>query len=1090
MRGPHAVKRGTDTVSDSMTRRKWLPAIAVLAMSCGLCAWAPVALAAFGDNYSFTDVNDGALGSAQESAAFPNLSPDPAADKAFWAGTCDLSSTATDVGVAPAARRHCIDWGQPNATTLGLDSWTTTPAWRLAVVGSAGTRPDGTATMAIKRNGDEETITYPDGSVDNIRVDLPSGFVGNPTALAKCTAEQFAVKPNQCPPASQAGIADIGVKQELLGGLTQGIYPVFNLEPRQGYTAEFGIPDVATFVSVRIVAEARTSSDFGVTAMVTQIPAALPLLQQSVTLWGVPWAAEHDKWRLKTGEDQAPDKGLLPAAGLDPEDQAPYQPSWGPIKPFFANITACDGAQPTTSAALDTFQRPGAWTSFGQPDFAAPTNWVTAASPSPAVDECEKPPFDPAVDYTDSTQPDSPLGLSADVEVPQNNDPPADVASDPSDVDGAPAFWRSDAGRATSHLDKTVVTLPEGFSVNPSGAAGLKGCSDSQIGLRQLGNPPLFNNGDPFDGDAGDGVECPAGSIIGTAEVVTPLLDDPLTGQVVLGQPKAADVDCPGEPGVRRANCRLGVRMFIVVRDPDRGLVAKIYGSAVTDPSTGRLTATFDKNPKVPFDSVHLEFKGGQRGLVATPTTCGTRQISSVFTPWTATHGAGGLVDTVVDDIAVAGQCQRPVSAGMKAGVSSRTGGGSGTFSFTLTRPDRSQGLFRGLSVRLPTGLLAAVRDVPLCTNAQASANACPPASRIGTVDAGAGAGLPFFLEKKGTAYLTEGYKGAPYGMAVSVPVEAGPFRGAFALTPIVVRQALHVDRTTAQVTAVSDPLPQIHHGIPLRVREATVKVDRGGFIRNPSDCSAKRIAATLRTNEGGVANLSQPFQVADCARLGFRPKLGLQLTGRRQVVTGRHPGVKAVVTQTSGQAGVRKAVVRLPLSLALDPDNAQALCEYDDGIKPDLENHCPKGSIVGRARAVSPLLKKPLAGDVYFVKNVKFGANGNRIATLPMIVVALRGEIAVNLRGVSSTTPRGKLVNTFDAVPDAPVSQFNLNIKGGDKGILTVTRTRRAKINICRGRHVAEADFDGQNGRQHDRDIRVKTPRCSKKKASSRKGG
>ncbi len=176
--------------------------------------------------------------------------------------------------------------------------------------------------------------------------------------------------------------------------------------------------------------------------------------------------------------------------------------------------------------------------------------------------------------------------------------------------------------------------------------------------------------------------------------------------------------------------------------------------------------------------------------------------------------------------------------------------------------------------------------------------------------------------------------------------------------------------------------------------------------------------------------------------------------------------------------------MVRLPRSLALDPDNAQALCEYDVGIKPDLENHCPKGSIIGRARAISPLLNKPLAGNVYFVKNVRIDKQtGNRIRTLPMIIVALRGEVAINLRGVSSTTKNGRLVNTFANVPDAPISQFNLNIRGGRNGILAVTRTRRARINICAaGKQVAEADMDGHNGKRFDRDIAFKKP-CAKRK-------
>ena len=197
----------------------------------------------------------------------------------------------------------------------------------------------------------------------------------------------------------------------------------------------------------------------------------------------------------------------------------------------------------------------------------------------------------------------------------------------------------------------------------------------------------------------------------------------------------------------------------------------------------------------------------------------------------------------------------------------------------------------------------------------------------------------------------------------------------------------------------------------------------------------------------------------------------------------------QAVVTQQgTSEAGIEKAVVRLPKSLALDPNNAQALCEFVDGTKPDLENHCPAGSIVGRARAKTPLLNDDLVGNVYFVKNVRRDpVTGNEIRTLPMLIVALRGEISINLKGESSTTKAGKLVNTFASVPDAPISQFNLNIQGGNNGIIAVTRTRRARINLCAGRHIAEADMDGHNGRRHDTDVRMKTP-CTKKQAARAK--
>jgi hypothetical protein len=134
---------------------------------------------------------------------------------------------------------------------------------------------------------------------------------------------------------------------------------------------------------------------------------------------------------------------------------------------------------------------------------------------------------------------------------------------------------------------------------------------------------------------------------------------------------------------------------------------------------------------------------------------------------------------------------------------------------------------------------------------------------------------------------------------------------------------------------------------------------------------------------------------------------------------------------------------VKLPKSLALDPDNAQRCV-----------SSTPAPSRISRS------------------------------------VVALRGEIAVNLTGESSTTKDGRLVNTFASVPDAPISQFNLNIKGGGNGILAVTRTRKAKINICAKpkSHVAAADFDGQNGKVNDRNVRLKTP-CAKKSKAAKRG-
>jgi hypothetical protein len=1086
----------------------------------------------YGDNYGIAPINQPGVDQVEVISE----------TDAFWAGSCDRAAApafGVDIPLpgqgtmpssiwapggdalgrvsvpAPTTATHCIDVGEPSRYLVTTEPgiWFEAPDWRLPALTQAGSRPDGSTTLAWRRNAGNEI----DGAVDNVYVDLPSGFVGNPNGLDKCTQEEFAAEPPQCSPASQAGVLQLLIKGRGLGGSGHGaanykIHPVWNLEPRTGRVAELGFAYASgeQAISVRLSAKARTNGDFGVTAFTGQIPVVFAPMIQTITLWGVPWDSANDLWRApqelyagKAGPypdcikqaGVAEESSYIPNSGFAPECRQSYDPSWGEMKPFISQETDCNTA-PVVTGGTDSYQNPGSYIAdgslasgklsllTGDPDPGAP-GWKTATSAQAAVTGCEKLGFAPDIDFTpSSSSADGATGLKVDLAVPQNNTapffaPPVGASQTAVDeyVDDAAAHWKSDAGLATAHLKDTVVTLPAGVSVNPSAATGLTGCDDATIGVRAQGDPPLFDNSDPTDGLDGD--DCPDGSRLGTARVETALLDEPLTGDVVLGTPKSTNPQS-GEM----------LRLFLVLRDKKRGLVAKVYGTAVADPNTGRITATFKNNPEIPFDRLSLDFKGGSKGVLALPRACGNAGWATSFTPWSAVGAVTPVADRQDGGVfAVNQNCANGFSPSLAAGMDTQAARSSGTFSFRFSRNEGEQYL-RGLTAKLPKGLLASVKDVPLCTNGQANAGACPAGSKIGLVDAKAGSGDPFVLEEKGEVFLTEGYKGGEYGLAVKIRPIAGPFRGAMELSPIVVRQAIHVDRTSAQVTAVSDPFPLIHHGVPLRVREVTVLVNRGGFMLNPSDCAAKQVTADIGSDQGSTSSPTNGFQAAGCKGLAFKPKLALRLTGRKQVRTGKHPGIRAVVTQQGvPEAGIEKAEVRLPKSLALDVNNAQALCEFADGTKPDLESHCPKGSIVGRARAVSPLLNGPLVGNVYFVKNVRIDpGTGNTIRTLPMIVVALRGEISVNLKGQSDTTKSGKLVNTFDQVPDAPVTKFNLNIRGGSKGIIAVTRTRKAKINLCAsGRQIAEADIDGHNGRRHDRDIRMKTP-CTKKQTKNAK--
>jgi hypothetical protein len=300
--------------------------------------------------------------------------------------------------------------------------------------------------------------------------------------------------------------------------------------------------------------------------------------------------------------------------------------------------------------------------------------------------------------------------------------------------------------------------------------------------------------------------------------------------------------------------------------------------------------------------------------------------------------------------------------------------------------------------------------------------------------------------------------------LAIAVRAVAGPFD----LGTVVVRQAAFVDPRTADIRVPSDPLPTIIEGIPLRVRSVRVNVDRPGFIVTPTSCAEKRLAAQLHSQQGSTAAVSTRFQATECHALPFKPAMSMRLTGRTETKVGRHPGLHVTMKERRGHANLRQLAVHLPLSLALDPANANALCEYDDG----QAVRCPKASIIGSVKAVSPLLPKPLAGPVYFVKGVRFGKDGRRIRTLPTLLMTLRGDIAIDVRASASVKDK-KLVSTFTGLPDAALSRVDVSLKGGKGGILTVTGSK----SLCAGRQVADVKMDGHNGRRADRLTPMATP-------------
>jgi hypothetical protein len=517
---------------------------------------------------------------------------------------------------------------------------------------------------------------------------------------------------------------------------------------------------------------------------------------------------------------------------------------------------------------------------------------------------------------------------------------------------------------------------------------------------------------------------CPDASQIGTVEVHTPLLDHPLPGTVYLGTPL-----CDPCNNADAATGRM-LRLFIGVNDPQSGTVVKLAGTVSADPQTGQLTARFKNNPQLPFGDLTLSFKGGSRAALATPSTCGAFTTTTDLTPWSAPFTPDATPSSSFE-ISGCGDPNQFVPS-FSAGTINTQAGAYTPFVLSFSRQDSDQ-RFARLTATLPPGLLAKLAGVPLCSDADANAGTCPAASRIGGVIAGAGPGThPFFLP--GQVFLTGPYKGGPYGLAVEVPALAGPFN----LGTVVMRQSLHVDVNDGHVAAVSDPLPTILDGVPLQVRTVSVTLDRPGFTFNPTSCNPTQIGATI-TSVGGInASVASRFQVGGCGILAFKPSFAVSTRGKTSKANGA--SLDVTVAQKPGEADIHKVDVQLPLALPSRLTTIQKACsEAQFAANPA---GCPAGSNVGTATARTPILNAPLAGPAYLV------SHGG--AAFPDLDIVLQGEgITIDLVG-NTDIKKGITFSRFEAVPDAPISSFELSLPQGPHSALA------AYGDLCAGSKTA----------------------------------
>lgn len=866
----------------------------------------------------------------------------------------------------------------------------------------AGAHPDLVTNFRIET---DPGTTHPTGGTErNAAVKLPPGLLAAVNATPTCPMARVAEFINEpCPLSSAVGEVDAYVGFN--GGSSPSIFHelIFNVAPSPGEPAAFGFTAV---YPVRLDTKVRTDGDYGVTVTAGDITEALYTLGADLTFWGVP--SDHQG----------------PGPLVDMNTQREYGgPSSNERRSFMINPTQC--SEPlSASISVERWQLP--------PLFA------TASYDIGQAGECEELEFEPSLEARPTTNAaDSPSGLNVDLEIPQNEDPD---------------------GLMSSELKKAEVTLPEGLVVNPSSANGLGACNPSQIGMTSAvgdGHPHFSLNP----------AACPDNSRLGNAEVITPLLDDPLKGSIYLASPHQNPFGSL-------------IGLYLVVEG--QGIVAKLAGRVTPNPQTGRLSATFDENPQVPIEHVNLAFDAGAYAPLRTPSTCATYTTTSVMTPWSAPETPSAAPsDTYQITQGPNGKgCGAPANTpSFEAGSTEPLAGQYKPFVLNLRREDASQN-FAAITVTPPPGLVARLAGSATCSDAALAAAAsktgaaeqaspsCPAASAVGNAYAAAGAG-PAPYNAPGKVYLAGPYKGAPLSLAIVTPAVAGPFD----LGTIVVRTALQLNPKTAQVTAVSDPIPTILQGIPLDIRSVSIRLDKPSFTLNPTSCDPSTVDGSVLSSLGNTASLQSRFQLAECGQLKFKPTLRLSLKGAAK--RGGFPALTAVLRPKADDANIASASVALPHSEFLAQSHIRTICTRVQFAA----DACPARSIYGKVSVTTPLLDYPLTGPVYL------RSSDNK---LPDLALSLHGPPSqpIHFEAAGRTdSVNGGIRNTFDFVPDVPFTKLTLQLQGGKKGLLENSR------DICLANAgKADATYGAHNGLSYEAQPKLAV-RCGAKAKKKAKG-
>jgi hypothetical protein len=882
-----------------------------------------------------------------------------------------------------------------------------------------------------------DPLPFEDRVLKTERVDLPPGFTVSPEAAPKCSRADFEAigeipgsggamgRIPACPPSTVVGRDEVWlvVNTANLAPAPSPPFPpgsflpkgfvippdpakgtrvdVYNLEPKAGEPARLGFV-IAFSRVIELETEVAWESDFHESFAIHLPPPSKPFSTLKSRL-------------LAYGQAGDGTHVTLPTTCLDPNE-------WPQL--------------------YSTWFRGDSW---GEPNPTFPagsTPWEAKLPPGAETTGCDKVPFGPSVQVAPGTNAvDSPSLATVTTKLPF--DPAKEGGEVRVNGNG------ETEGISQSHVRKGEVSLPKGMGLNPSGAEGLVACTDAQFkkGVRTYAN------------------ECPAASDIGSVEVESPPLAEPLVGDVYVGEQQSSDPES-GDL----------FRILVEAKSEHEGIDARLVGRVKADKTTGQLTAVFTDQltgqfagklpeglPQVPFEEIRIHLDGSKKVLTSPP-VCSSESTSRLE-PWARPGtNAEPKSQVVLTTDPSGGNCpqtlgERKFAPKYTAKSKKKKAGAYSPFEVHISRADGEQEL-KLVNVRLPKGLSAKLAGVPYCSEADlASAekrsgkaeraeSSCSSKSQIGTVTTTSGTG-PNPLTLGGKAFLAGPYKGAPISMATITPAVAGPFD----LGTVVVRVALNVNPKNARVNAISDVIPDVFGGAKLDIRSIDVNVNRKKFSVNPTSCRKQNTSGVLMgggadpTNPAAFSSydVKDPYSAQKCKQLGFKPKLFTRISG--PVQRAKNSRIRAVLEARKGDANLKRTALTLPNSLFLDQSHIRTVCTRVQLAAQE----CPKAAIYGHAVAKSPLLKRKLKGPVYLVSSDNL---------LPDLVADLRGQVNIQLHGVISSKGGG-LKTVFAPLPDVPVRKFVLDMAGGEKSLLVNSQ------NLCKSEQTAVLNMKGQNGKK-----------------------